>query len=330
MKIIGANLGEKEVAYKKLSEWPFFKDESLQDIVKKLEKQYLDFVSKSNNSEIKPMQQEDGKVIIKRGMINHRCSNIIESLSYIKKYGILASEWFGEIESEHEGVFCAFVDRVHDENENRGKILNCQRLNSRNSVLLFFDESNPLMQELLHLDYFEYEKIKQIEPDKLQEIYSEEEIQMFNQIIEPFSKCGEKFHVNTLLPYLDWSAIPGGIPANLINGICTAKSNIDKNYILELSKLFPNATIFNGNLEILQNPINKDFLSVVQKENDTINPSQIRRQTLKSGIGLNDINQIARGMRSSLSPNKVNVKGLEYNNSNRNNVDMQESLDMSK
>ena len=40
MKIRGANLDEKEVEYKLLSEYPFFNDER-QDIVKKLEQLYL-------------------------------------------------------------------------------------------------------------------------------------------------------------------------------------------------------------------------------------------------------------------------------------------------
>ena len=40
MKIKGANLGEKEVEYKLLSEYSFFSDER-QLLVKKLEKLYL-------------------------------------------------------------------------------------------------------------------------------------------------------------------------------------------------------------------------------------------------------------------------------------------------
>ena len=51
MKIRGANLDEKEVEYKLLSEYPFFNDER-QDIVKKLEQLYLKFVEASNNTKI--------------------------------------------------------------------------------------------------------------------------------------------------------------------------------------------------------------------------------------------------------------------------------------
>ena len=59
------------------------------------------------------------------------------------------------------------MDRIHDENDmDKGKQaiaqrLNLQRLKSSSAdVIMFFDDTNPLMQRILHLDYFEYEKIK--------------------------------------------------------------------------------------------------------------------------------------------------------------------------
>ena len=110
------------------------------------------------------------------------------------------------------------------------------------------------MEQLLHLDYFEYEKIKQQEPEKLTEIYSEEEIKLFDSIIEPFSPCSKNYHIKDMLPYCDWSAIPGGIPSQLVNGICIKNKQYDKEYIDEVSKLFSNATIFNGELEIVHTP----------------------------------------------------------------------------
>ena len=65
--------------------------------------------------------------------------------------------------------------------------------------------------------------------------------------------------------------------------------------------------------------INKGFLSIkdgeiVQNQNDTINPSQIGSETSRAGIGLVDINQTTRGMRDSLSPDKVTTKGEEPRN----------------
>lgn len=105
MKLRGGNLGEVEVEYKLLSEYPFFGDEIRQNIVKKLEKLYLELQEKSKKIDVKPFPQNDGKVEILPGMISHKCSNSLESLKGISQYGILASEWFGKIESEKEGVF---------------------------------------------------------------------------------------------------------------------------------------------------------------------------------------------------------------------------------
>lgn len=268
MKINGANLGEKEVEYRHLSEYPYFKD-TRQEVVKKLEQLFLRIMEESQKTEIKPFSQKDGKVIIQPGMINHRCSNSIDALRTISQFGILASEWFGVIESEREGVFCSFVDRIHDEEDSdekrrqRSKILNLQRIKSiSNDLVLFFDDTNSIMERLLHLDYFEFEKVKQQTPEKLHELYSEEEIELFESIIEPFSPAGKNYHTKDLLPYCDWSAIPGGIPSALVNGICIKNNKYEKEYIEEITKLFPNATIFNGELEIVYEPKKEknDFL----------------------------------------------------------------------
>lgn len=257
MKIQGANLGQKEVEYRLLSEYEFFNDER-QGMVKKLEQLYISFFEESKKTNIKPFPQKDGKAEILTGMINHRCSSSLDSLRKLSQYGILASEWFGEIESEREGVFCAFVDRIHSEEEqnDRAKILNTQRLKSKydNTVLLFFDSTNQVMEKLLHLDFFEYVKIKQLSPEKISKLYTSEEIELFEQIIEPFSPCGRNFHTKNMLPYCDWSAIPGGIPPLLVNGICTKTQPYDKEEIEEIAKLFPNATIFDGELEIIYTP----------------------------------------------------------------------------
>lgn len=260
MKIQGANLGEKEVEYKLLSEYPFFNDER-QAVLKKIEQLYLKYQEDSKETDIIPFPQKDGKVEILPGMINHRCSNSLESLRTLSQYGILASEWFGQIESEREGVFCSFVDRIHTEDnsdkrkQDRARILNLQRLKSMgNDLILFFDNTNPVMEQLLHLDYFEYEKVKQQTPEKLTEIYTSDEIEVFEKIIEPFSPEGRNYHTKDMLPYCDWSAIPGGIPSTLVNGICTKTKSYDREYIEEVSKLFPNATIFNSELEIIYAP----------------------------------------------------------------------------
>lgn len=254
MKIQGANLGEKEVEYKLLSEHPFFRD-ARQEVVKKLEQLFLRYQEESRETTVRPFPQKDGKVELLQGMLNHRCSNSLEVLRTISQYGILASEWFGQIESEREGAFCSFVDRIHAEDnpdkrkQDRARILNLQRLKSMSrDLVLFFDTTNPVMEQLLHLDYFEYEKIKQQTPEKLSEVYTSDEIEIFEQIIGPFSQSSRNYHTRDMLPYCDWSAIPGGIPSWLVNGICTKNISYDKDYIDEIAKLFPNATIFNAEL----------------------------------------------------------------------------------
>ena len=227
MKIRGANLGEKEVKYKPLSERKFFKG-NRQTVVKKLEQLYLNLFEESKETDIQPFPQKDGKVEILAGMINHRCFSSLDSLRALSQYGILASEWFGQIESEREGVFCSFIDRIHsEEGDNyKAEALNKQRLKSRDNhfIVLFLDSANPIMKKLLHLDFFEYERIKQLKPEQISKIYTSEEIEIFDQIIEPFSPSGKDFHINNILPYCDWSAIPGGIPSALVNGICTNKN----------------------------------------------------------------------------------------------------------
>ncbi len=70
MKINGANLGEKEVEYNLLSEYNFF-DDGRQKNVKRLEQLYLSFQEESKKTVVTPFPQEDGKVVLSTGMINH-------------------------------------------------------------------------------------------------------------------------------------------------------------------------------------------------------------------------------------------------------------------
>lgn len=261
MKIEGANLGTIEAEYKLLSEGEYYTDKR-QEILKRLESMYLDIVEQSKRIQVQSLPQEEGKVKLLPGMLNHKCTNSIESLRTISEYGILASEWFGELESEGEAAFCAFLSRVHEENDSKktpmnnrmAQTENMRRLNVGSDLVLFFDSNNPIMQKLLHLDFFEYERIKQEESDKIKSIYTDEEVQLFDELIEPESPAGRDFHLKNRIPVCDWSAIPGGIPSALVNGICTKGIEYEAEYIQELAQLFPNATIFNNNLEIIYMP----------------------------------------------------------------------------
>ena len=48
-----------------------------------------------------------------------------------------------------------------------------------------------------------------------------------------------------------YEEIPCGIPSRLVNGLCIKKNDYSEEELEELSSLFPNATIFNNNLEIV-------------------------------------------------------------------------------
>ena len=174
MVIKGANLGFAEGEFKELSKHELVDNSQLKSKVRMLERLYYNLYERARNSEVKPMSiDENNQVIIKPYMVNHSCAPDFENLKSISQYGVLASEWFGLLESEREGCFCTFVSRMKDdEYQYRGDLAedNYSRLNIGRGVLLFFDETNPIMQYLLHLDYFEFEHLKDISLTSLNQI----------------------------------------------------------------------------------------------------------------------------------------------------------------
>ena len=257
MIIKGANLGEVSVELKGISNYEWTDNKELKEIIQKLESLYLNIQNQAKEQQIKPMTyDENGKVIIDKHAINHKCSNSIESLRTISNYGLLASEWFGELESEREGCFCTFVSRMKGTNyPYRGDLAedDRSRLNIGKNVILFFDENNPLMKYLLHLDYFEFAHQKQTNPN-YKTLYTPEELDILEKLIEPISPSGKDMRKPYNFKTNYWSAIPGGIPSELINGICIKNNNYSEEELDEISRLFPNATIFKNNLVIVHYP----------------------------------------------------------------------------
>ena len=257
MKIRGGNLDDCESELKAITEWGYDKDLNVgNEVLQYLQNIFWILREKAKTTEVREFLHDGDKVCILPGMINHKCSNDIEVLKTIFQFGILASEWFGILESEREGTFCSFVDRIKPE-EYKDSWDNYRRLKSQgDDVVLFFDSDNEVMQYLLHLDYFEYERIKKQNPEKLHEIYLPEEIMLFESLIAPLSPAGKNYHDDSKKdkPFFHWSAIPGGIPSELVNGICLKNNQYSDGYVQELSSLFPNAIIFNGNLEIVYKP----------------------------------------------------------------------------
>lgn len=258
MIIRGANIEEKDVKYKKLSDYDWTSDTILIKIVKKLELLYFNIEDQLNNQDINPIDiDDDNNVVISKNALNHRCSNSIETLQEISNHGILASEWFGELESEGEGRFCTFVSRMKgDDYPYFGDLAedDKSRLNIGKNVLLFFDEENPLMKYLLHLDYFEFEHQKKINPN-YSSLYSSDELEILEELVEPLSPAGKDMRTSYDFKTNYWSAIPGGIPSKLVNGICVKNNNYSENELDEISALFPNAAVFDSSKKVLRYPI---------------------------------------------------------------------------
>ncbi len=264
MKIDGANLGCVEGEFKKLSQHNLV-DNQLKSNVEMLEKIYYDLYGKAKNSEVAIMDiDENNQVIIKPYMVNHRCSPDLNCLKTISQYGVLASEWFGILESEREGCFCTFVSRIkNNEYKYKGDLSEDNRstFNIGDNVLLFFDDTNPIMQYLLHLDYFEFNYQKSISVTSLNQIYTKEERKLLEELIEPLSPGGKSMHKKRNSKFDYWSAIPGGIPPFLINGICIKKNKYSDEELDELSRLFPNAVVFNNEKKVIRYPykLNKEI-----------------------------------------------------------------------
>ena len=255
MIIEGTNLGRKNVEYRKLSEYNWTDDRNLIEIIKKLEALYLSIEDKSKLEIINSMNVDsDGNVIIPQHALNHRCSNSLECLKNISQHGLLSSEWFGELESELEGRFCTFVSRMKGSDyPHHGDLAedDKSRLNIGRNVILFFDEENILIKYLLHLDYFEFEHQKQSNPNYFQ-LYTLEELEILEKLIEPISPAGKNMRKSYNFKTNYWSAIPGGIPSCLINGICVKNNNYSEDELDEINAMFPNAIIFDSKKKILR------------------------------------------------------------------------------
>lgn len=257
MIIKGANTEIDSVELKRLSEYNWFKDPKYMEIVKSIENLYLNAREEAKLQNISSMGiDENNQVVIDEHALNHRCSNSIEALETISKYGVLATEWFGELESEREACFCAFLSRMKGEDyPSRGDLAEDDktRLNIGNNILLFFDENNPVMNYLLHLDYFEFEYKKRTDPEYSSK-YSEDELKILEGLIEPLSPAGKDMRKSYNFKTNYWSAIPGGIPSELVNGICIKNNIYSEEEVDKINNLFPNAVLFDSNKNVVRHP----------------------------------------------------------------------------
>ena len=269
INITGVNMGTHEnVVLKNLSEAQhgiIYSDEEI-EIVKKLENYTFDVYERAyNGSEeettVKPMEIKDGKVVLKDGQITHRCSADMETLTNIAVGGVLASEWFGYPESAREGCLCVFLNRKFTSNNKQtNRAIEASLKPNQKCCFVYFDETNPIMQELVSEEYFEYERLKKEDPESIPKIYSQEKIELYEKIICPISGSGKNMHNSPEQTTYGWLAIPAGIPPQLINGICI-HSQYHKELIENIEDLrvmYPNATIFDENQNVLALPLNQE------------------------------------------------------------------------
>ena len=226
--------------------------------IKNLEAFYFNLFSTIEDSDfsIPRIDESYDKVVLDENSYFHILPANMEVLKSISMAGLVASEWFGQLEKEKEACFCTFLNRFNslEENKmtnNRNAYYNyLMYVTSDTHVWLFFDKRNYYMNELLKLDFFEYQKIRKTKKDKLTSSYPKEIIDIYENLILPMSPSSSDFHDKFSRTYF-WSAIPGGIPPMLINGICIGDDSKLYQELDTIKVLFPNATIFDGKRNIL-------------------------------------------------------------------------------
>ena len=281
--LTGANLGScQNVSFQSIAESDKFGLTIEQKRILSIwEKIYLRLFEKLQNNEypVNPILIKDGKVSISVGHPFHRASASISTLYGISVAGLVASEWYGILESEDEAYFCTFLNTLQEELPDVNNDLSIEqqfdysrrqtaaKKNRSNafrsnpyikSVTLFFDGNNEIMKFLMSLDFFEYLKIKKEHPEELEKIYDKRVIDLFEKVCGAQNmEFSAKFHDEKDYERKTWLAIPMGVPPMLVNGICintiATPELIER--IDEIAEMFPNAVIFNENKEVLHYPL---------------------------------------------------------------------------
>ena len=208
-----------------------------------LENLYLSSNKKSIDEEITPFPVENGKVQIPDESVTHATS--LSQMAGISKGGLLASEWFGELESENEGRFCCFLSKVSQ--------ISGGARSRRGIANLYFDTNSPISRLLFSMDFFAYEKVKANNPDYVEKMFLPEVIDLFETIIEPLSPGGINMYKFSRTN--SWVAIPGGIPSQLVKGIMLSSKEEKLDELVEnCSLFFPKAVIFDETYTVLGMP----------------------------------------------------------------------------
>lgn len=225
--------------------------EEFKTAVYQLENRYCSLYEKAESSEVHPLPvDDDGNVIINPGQLYHNVASSvpIDFFGSVSSLGLLATEWFGILESEGEARFCTFLAETLEDDESLETPPALRYTNQkakRNNIQLYFDMDNLILREIVRYDYFGW-KVKKANGEEGIKEYPEELQNIYEHLILPLSpSMPPKYLMNPSLPFYYWKALPGGIPPQLINGISINVGNprFDE-LIATVSKLFPKATIF--------------------------------------------------------------------------------------
>jgi len=219
------------------------------EYVENFQDRFEELWDRAEESTVTPLVIENG--VIPDKTLSHKCTFNKDSLRSISQSGLMATEWFGQKESASEGCFCTFIrDKKDFSSQGVAMFHNSKFRPAPNGIVLFFDNSNEFMQELLSIDFFEYEAKKQRGEDLSE--YPKVIRDFYDNVVEPMSPHGKNFHIKTESEQYSWHAIPGGIPSKLVNGISIQSSIATPELLDELNNMFPNANIYNEKLELIR------------------------------------------------------------------------------
>ena len=157
-EIEGRNLEQTKAEFGLLTSLLVEGDEELIEPLTSFQEAFINEVLEEGDKVIaKPMKTENNLVIIDEGTLFHVCPLKKSVLEGIAIGGLLCSEWFGALEAEGEGRFCAFLNTTNE------KFISKEP----GTFVLYFDTNHPLMQNLAKTDYFEYRKRKMAVREKL-------------------------------------------------------------------------------------------------------------------------------------------------------------------
>lgn len=149
--VSGLNLNPSEVKFGGLTDtFGGYLSEEEKDVLKRFERIIISIMEDSQDIVPESLVVKNNTVVIPEDSVSHCCYLNLTSLEGISKAGVLCSEWFGIPETQGEAIFCAFLSEPKGRNENE----------EEDSIELYFDKNNPLMQMLLENDYFDYIKRK--------------------------------------------------------------------------------------------------------------------------------------------------------------------------